>query len=108
MVLTRDFKATIQKRVQRDPAFRRELLREGIECMLAGDVETGKTVVRDYINATIGFNELAEGVDSSPKTLMRMLGPRGNPQARNLFRILAYLIRHEGIRLELRTATARG
>ena len=67
-----------------------------------------QTVVRDYINATIGFNELAEGVDSSPKTLMRMLGPRGNPQARNLFRILAYLIRHEGIRLELRTATVRG
>ena len=76
--------------------------------MLAGDMDTSKTVVRDYINATIGFNELAEGVKSSPKSLMRMLRPRGNPQARNLFRILAYLIRSESIRLELRTAAARG
>jgi DNA-binding phage protein len=98
---------TVQKRVQRDPAFRRELLPEGIECMLAGDVDTGKTVLRDYINATIGFNELAEIVESSPKSLMRMLGPSGNPQTKNLFRILACLIRHEGIRFELRTATAR-
>ena len=31
MVLTRNFKNTIQARVKRDPAFRRELLREGIE-----------------------------------------------------------------------------
>ena|SRR5947207_15897581 len=108
MPLTRDFKATIQKRVQHDAAFRRELLREGIECMLAGDVETGKTVLRDYINATVGFNELAEVVHRSPKSLMRMLGPRGNPQAKNFFQIVAYLIRHEGIKLELRAAAVRG
>ena len=41
------------------PAFRRELLREGIQCLLAGEVDTGKTVLRDYINATVGFEELA-------------------------------------------------
>jgi hypothetical protein len=60
MVLTRDFTQTIQARVKRDPAFRRELLREGIECFLSGDVETGKTVLRDFINATVGFTKLAE------------------------------------------------
>lgn len=107
MALTRDFKSTIQARAQRDAAFRRELLREGIECMLTGDVDTGKTVLRDYINATLGFNDLAEVVHRSPKSLMRMLGPRGNPQARNLFKIVAYLMRHEGIRLELRTTVVR-
>ena len=107
MALTRDFKATIQKRVQRDAAFRRELLREGIECMLAGEVDTGKIVLRDYINATVGFNDLAEVVHRSPKSLMRMLGPRGNPQAKNFFQIVAYLMRHEGIRFELRTIAAR-
>lgn len=55
MVLTCDFKETIMARVQRDPAFRSELLREGVESMLNGVVETGKTVLRNCINATIGF-----------------------------------------------------
>ncbi len=59
MALTRDFKETIQARAARDPAFRRELLREGIQCLLSGDLDTGKTVLRDYINATVGFEELS-------------------------------------------------
>ncbi len=59
MALTRDFKETIQARVERDPAFREELLKEGVEYLLSGDVDTGKAVLRDYINATIGFDELA-------------------------------------------------
>ncbi len=58
MALTRDFKQTIQARAQRDPAFRRELLKEGVQCLLASEVDTGKTVLRDYINATVGFEEL--------------------------------------------------
>jgi hypothetical protein len=58
MALTRKFKETVQARVQADPAFREALLREGIDTMLAGDVETGKAVLRDYINATVGFEKL--------------------------------------------------
>ena len=96
MALTRDFKETIRARVRRDPAFRKELLREGIESFLSGDVETGKTVLRDYINATIGFAELGEITHHSPKSLMRMLGPSGNPHANNLFEIVAYLQRRKG------------
>ena len=106
MALTRDFKETVRARVQRDPAFRRELLREGLETMLNGDVETGKTVLRDYINATVGFGELAEATRRSPKSLMRMLGPHGNPQAQNLFEIVSYLLHQEGIHFELRAAGA--
>ena len=75
MALTRDFKETIQARARRDPAFRKELLREAVESFLSGDVDTGKTVLRDYIHATVGFNELAGGTHHSPKSLMRMLGP---------------------------------
>jgi DNA-binding phage protein len=104
MALTRDFKETIQARVRRDPAFRKELLREGIESFLAGDVETGKTVLRDYINATVGFRELAEVTHRSPKSLMRMLGPSGNPQARNLFEIVKYLQKKERIRFKVHAA----
>jgi len=104
MALTRDFKETIQTRAQRDSDFRRALLREGIESFLAGDVDTGKTVLRDYINATIGFEKLGEIMHRSPKSLMRMLGPTGNPQARNLFDIVAYLQKKEGVRLEVRSS----
>jgi len=77
MVLTRDFKDTIKERVARDPSFREELFKEGIECLLTGDVDTGKAVLRDYINATIGFEALGTATDRSPKSLMRMFGPKG-------------------------------
>ena len=102
MALTREFKETIQARVQRDPAFREELLKEGLECLLSGDVDTGKAVLRDYINATIGFDELSDLTDKSPKSLMRMFGPKGNPQARNLFEIIGYLQDREGVHFEVR------
>jgi DNA-binding phage protein len=104
MALTKDFRETIQMRARRDAAFRKELLREGVESFLAGDVETGKSVLRDYINATVGFNELAEVTHHSPKSLMRMLGPSGNPQARNLFAIVRYLQRKERVRFRVRAA----
>jgi DNA-binding phage protein len=104
MALTRDFKQTVQARVRRDPAFRKALLRESVESFLSGDVETGKSVLRDYINATIGFAELAEATDHSAKSLMRMLSPSGNPQARNLFEIVEFLQRRERVRFKVAAA----
>jgi hypothetical protein len=106
MALTRDFKETIRARVKRDPGFRKALLREGIENFLSGDVETGKIILRDFINATVGFAKLSDVTRRSAKSLMRMLGPRGNPQARNLFEIVAYLQRAEGVRFVVRSAHA--
>jgi hypothetical protein len=108
MPLSRDFKETVQARARRDAAFRRALLREALDCMLAGDVETGKIVLRDYINATIGFDELGTVTRKSPKSLMRMLGPHGNPQANNLFEIIVHLQKHEGLRLTIKTGVASG
>ena len=104
MALTRDFKETIRARVKRDPGLRKALLREGIENFLSGDVETGKIILRDFINATVGFAKLSDVTNRSAKSLMRMLGPRGNPQARNLFQIVAYLQHAEGVRFEIRFA----
>ena len=101
MVLTRDFKETIQARIEHDPTFREELLKEGVECLLSGDVDTGKAVLRDYINATIGFKELGGLTAKSPKSLMRMFGPNGNPQARNLFEIIGFLQEREGLHLKV-------
>lgn len=101
MVLTRDFKETIKNRIERDPAFREELLKEGIECLLVGDMDTGKAILRDYINATIGFDALGTVTAKSPKSLMRMFGPKGNPQARNIFEIIAHLQKKEGIQFKV-------
>ncbi len=102
MSLTRDFKETIRARTEREPAFREALLTEGVECLLAGDVDTGRAVLRDYINATIGFQELSGLTDKSPKSLMRMFGPKGNPQAHNLFEIIGRLQEREGLHLKVR------
>lgn len=101
MALTRDFKETIQARVQRDPVFREELLREGIQCLLTGDMDVGKAILRDYIKATLGFEELSSLTDKSAKSLIRMFGPKGNPQARNLFEVIDQLQKKEGVQLRV-------
>ncbi len=108
MALTRSFKETIQERVERDAEFREELLREGIQCLLAGDLETGKAVLRDYINGSVGFQELSDLTQKPAKSLMRMFSPKGNPQARNLFEVIGRLQEREGVRLRvLLEATGR-
>jgi hypothetical protein len=107
MPLTRDFKETVQSRIQKDPAFGNELLREGVECLLSGDLETGKAILRDYINATVGFEKLSNLTQKPTKSLMRMFGPKGNPRARNLFEVIAQLQRFGGLRLGLRQVHAR-
>jgi hypothetical protein len=101
MALTRDFKELVQRRVTNDPAFGEALLREGIDTMLTGDVDTGKAVLRDYIKATVGFEKLGEATDTPAKSLIRMFGPRGNPQARNLFGVIGYLQQQAGVELHV-------
>jgi DNA-binding phage protein len=102
MALTRSFKETIRARVERDPRFRKELLRESIAAMLDGDVTTAKTMLRDFINATVGFTELSAATHIPSKSLMRMLGPSGNPRAENLFEVVGFLQRREGVRFDLK------
>ena len=104
--MTGDCKETIRARVQRDPGFREALQREGIENLLSGDVETGKIILRDFINAAVGFHKLSEITHRSAKSLMRMLGPQGNPQAKNLFEIVKYLQETEGVQFEVRPRRA--
>jgi DNA-binding phage protein len=91
MALTRSFNETIKARVQADRAFREALLREAVQSLLSGDVETGKSVLRDYINATEGFEALGTALGIPSKSLLRMFGPAGNPQANNLFAVISHL-----------------
>jgi hypothetical protein len=101
MPLTRNFNDLVLRLVARDPAFGAALLREGIDTMLAGDVDTGKAILRDCIKATVGFEKLGAALGTPAKSLIRMLGPRGNPQARNLFGIIGYLQKQAGIELHV-------
>ena len=107
VALTKAFKETVQARTQQDPAFREALLREAVENMLAGDLKTGKALLRDYINATDGFAALEQITQKPAKSLMRMLGPRGNPQAENVFLILARLQSSLGIEFEVQPRNRR-
>lgn len=104
MALTRDFKELVREHVAADPPFAAALLREAVDCLLAGDVDTGKAVLRDYIKATIGFEKLGAATGTSPKSLIRMFGPQGNPQARNLFGVIACLQKQAGIALHVEAA----
>jgi DNA-binding phage protein len=99
MPLTRSFKEIVKERVERDPKFRAALFTEAVEQMLAGDVKVGKAVLRDYINATVGFERLARETGTPAKSLMRMFGPKGNPRADNLFTVISRLQKVSGIRL---------
>jgi hypothetical protein len=55
MPLTHDLKETIRARDRAQPEFRQALLREAIECISNGDLGTGKAVLRNYVNAPVGF-----------------------------------------------------
>ena len=101
MALTRSFRETMLARAQRDPAYRDALLTEGVEALLSGDVDAGKAILRDYINATIGFGSLASATGTQPKSLMRMFGPDGNPTARNLMAVISELQRASGVSLRV-------
>jgi len=104
MPLTREFRETVHARVNRDPAYRRALLSEGLAYLLGGDLDTGKSVLRDYINATVGFEELGALIGKSPKSLMRMLSASGNPRASNLLGIIAKLQELEGVHFGVHAA----
>jgi hypothetical protein len=78
MALTRDFRETVQARAGRDPAFREALFEEAVQTLLAGDIDAGRAAMRDYINATIGFEKLGAALGRPQKSLMRMFGRSGN------------------------------
>jgi DNA-binding phage protein len=106
MALTRDFKQTVAERVQRDPAFARALLDEAATLFLNGEPHTARLILRDLVNATIGFEVLAVETAKPAKSLHRMLSKAGNPTMDNLAAILGALRRRLGVDLQARTVEA--
>jgi DNA-binding phage protein len=99
MALTRDFKETIMKRAFHDEQYRKGLLAEAVNELLEGNLDVGKAMLRDYINATITFPTLAEKLNKSSKSIHRMLGPTGNPRMDSIIGILKILQDQEQVRL---------
>lgn len=88
MALTRDFKQTVIERVKRDPAFAQALLDEAATLFLNGEPEPARLILRDLVNATLGFEQLATLTSKPSKSLHRMLSPNGNPSMDNLAAII--------------------
>jgi len=101
MALTRDLKETVAARIQRDAKFREVLFTEAINAYLAGDTATGKAILRDLVNATIGFEGLAAEIRKPSKSLHRMLAPRGNPNTENFFDIVSTLQKKTRVKLRV-------
>ncbi len=107
MALTGSFRETVVNRAQNDPAFRAALVEEAAQNMLDGDIETALGQLRDVVNATMGFDALAEATGLPKKSLMRMLGPLSNPRAANLGRILQAVGKQTGVLILARTAAMK-
>ncbi len=101
MPVTRKFRTTIMDRALNDPPFRRQMLTEAVNELLAGDLGAGKAMLRDYINATITFQQLAKKLKKTDKSVHRMLGPRGNPRADNILEIIKILQANERVQLRV-------
>jgi DNA-binding phage protein len=104
MPLTRSFRETVQARARRDVKLRQALLGEAMQMLLDGNLEEGRSASRSCINATIGFEKLGTALGISPKSLMRMFGPSGNPTAENLLAVIGLLQQETGVRLHVRAA----
>ncbi|MHB8428011.1 MAG: helix-turn-helix domain-containing transcriptional regulator [Acidiferrobacterales bacterium] len=100
MALTRDFKTTVIARVKRDPAFAQALLGEALTLFLNGS-HSAKLILRDLVNATVGFEALSRKVHKSSKSLHRRLSRSGNPTMENLSAILVAL--KKTLRVDIRT-----
>jgi DNA-binding phage protein len=105
MALTREFKDSVAARVQRDPRFREALFTEAINAYLTGETAAGKAMLRDLVNATVGFEELASMLKKPSKSLHRMLAPRGNPSTENFFGIVIALQKKAHVKLRVTAKT---
>ena len=103
MTLTRDFKETVIKRVQDDPEFATALFDEAASLFLNGEPETARLILRDLVNATIGFEKLADETSKPSKSLHRMLSAKGNPTMENLNAIFNVLRQRLNVDIKVHT-----
>jgi DNA-binding phage protein len=105
MALTRDFKTTVNERAARDPDFAAALLNEAISLFVNGEAKTARLILRDLVNTTVGFEELAIKIAKPSKSLHRMLSARGNPTMDNLTAIVDVLRQTLQVSIEVKTVS---
>jgi DNA-binding phage protein len=103
MALTRDFKQTVLERAQRDSEFAKAMLDEAATLFLNGEPETARLILRDLVNATVGFEQLASVTAKPSKSLHRMLSSKGNPSMDNLATIFSAVRRKLKVDIEVHT-----
>lgn len=91
MALTRSFRDTVANRAKHDAAFRAALLEEALQALVDGDLDAARSLLRNCINATVGFERLSDVTHLPTKSLMRMVGPRGNPRLDNFVQVVKVL-----------------
>jgi DNA-binding phage protein len=106
MALRRDSRKTVAERVQRDPKFAKALLDEAATLFLNGEPDTARLILRDLVNATVGFEALATKTSKPSKSLHRMLSSRGNPSMDNLAAIFDAVRANLKVGIKVRTVEA--
>ena len=101
MAPTIDFREIVQERALREPEFREMLFTSGVQCLLDGEVNVAKVVLRDYIETAIGYEKLGKMTGRPPESLACMFGKEGAPSAGDLLEVVCGIQRHEGVRLEV-------
>lgn len=101
MAITRNFSETVQERIANDDIFATALLDEAIQLFLNNEPDMARLVLRDLVNATIGFEELAIEVEKPSKSLHRMLSAKGNPTMDNLTKIFSVLKQKLSVEFEV-------
>ena len=101
---TRDFRETFRERARREPEFRHELLKVAARCMLNGEVEVGRIMLRDFVVAAIGIDELSQKIGKSRESLEHVLSDGSDPRADDLLAIIAAIAEHEDVEIDVRVA----
>ncbi len=101
--MTRDYKKTINSRIRQDSAFAAALFDEAISLFLNGEPVTARLILRELVNATVGFEKLASETNKPSKSLHRMLSAGGNPTMNNLTHIISILRQNLNVNIEVQT-----
>jgi DNA-binding phage protein len=101
--LTADSSETVQSRIKADPAFAEALLREATDMFLNGEAEAARLLLRDVVNATVGFEQIAIATNRPSKSVHRMLSARGNPTMESLSAVFSAIRKVLNVTFETHT-----
>lgn len=85
---TMSYNTMLKNMVAENPNMVAEMLEGALNLILSGEVDAGRILLKNYVDVTIGFPELARRIGKDEKNLRRSLSERGNPTANNLFNIV--------------------